>query len=143
MKTNEGWTEVAFNGRDPVYLQVVKFFKEQLVIGKMEAGQIIPSRRELGALLKINPNTAQKAYKEMEEQQLIVTEGNSPSRITMDENVLRAIRAELIGDAVEVFVASVRKIDVPVEELLELVKHKYTEDRQLEDGRQGGGAQHD
>ncbi|SFF00618.1 DNA-binding transcriptional regulator YhcF, GntR family [Paenibacillus algorifonticola] len=143
MKTNEGWTEVAFNGRDPVYLQVVKFFKEQLVIGKMEAGQIIPSRRELGALLKINPNTAQKAYKEMEEQQLIVTEGNSPSRITMDENVLRAIRAELIGEAVEAFVASVRKIDVPVEELLELVKHKYTEDKQLNGGKQGGGAQHD
>ncbi|WP_341280926.1 GntR family transcriptional regulator [Paenibacillus sp. FSL H8-0537] len=143
MKTNEGWTEVAFNGRDPVYLQVVKFFKEQLVIGNMEAGQIIPSRRELGALLKINPNTAQKAYKEMEEQQLIVTEGNSPSRITMDENVLRAIRAELIGEAVEAFVASVRKIDVPVEELLELVKHKYTEDKQLNGDKQGGGAQHD
>lgn len=143
MKTNEGWTEVAFNGRDPVYLQVVKFFKEQLVIGKMEAGQIIPSRRELGALLKINPNTAQKAYKEMEEQQLIVTEGNSPSRITTDENVLRAIRAELIGEAVEAFVASVRKIDVPVEELLELVKHKYTEDKQLNGEKQGGGAQHD
>ncbi|KQO18250.1 GntR family transcriptional regulator [Paenibacillus sp. Leaf72] len=143
MKTNEGWTEVAFNGRDPVYLQVVKFFKEQLVIGKMEAGQIIPSRRELGALLKINPNTAQKAYKEMEEQQLIVTEGNSPSRITTDENVLRAIRAELIGEAVEAFVASVRKIDVPVEELLELVKHKYTEDKQLSGEKQGGGAQYD
>ncbi|MGG4142663.1 GntR family transcriptional regulator [Paenibacillus algorifonticola] len=143
MKTNEGWTEVAFNGRDPVYLQVVKFFKEQLVIGKMEAGQIIPSRRELGALLKINPNTAQKAYKEMEEQQLIVTEGNSPSRITTDQNVLRAIRAELIGEAVEAFVASVRKIDVPVEELLELVKHKYTEDKQLNGEKQGGGAQHD
>ncbi|ANY65862.1 GntR family transcriptional regulator [Paenibacillus sp. BIHB 4019] len=143
MKTNEGWTEVAFNGRDPVYLQVVKFFKEQLVIGKMEAGQIIPSRRELGALLKINPNTAQKAYKEMEEQQLIVTEGNSPSRITTDENVLRAIRAELIGEAVEAFVASVRKIDVPVEELLELVKHKYTEDKQLSGEKQGGGVQHD
>lgn len=109
----------------------------------MEAGQIIPSRRELGALLKINPNTAQKAYKEMEEQQLIVTEGNSPSRITMDENVLRAIRAELIGEAVEAFVASVRKIDVPVEELLELVKHKYTEDKQLNGDKQGGGAQHD
>lgn len=143
MKTNEGWTEVAFNGRDPVYLQVVKFFKEQLVVGKMEAGQIIPSRRELGALLKINPNTAQKAYKEMEEQQLIVTEGNSPSRITMDENVLRAIRAELIGEAVEAFVASVRKIDVPIEELLELVKHKYTEDKQLNGGNQKGGVQHD
>ncbi|WP_438350871.1 GntR family transcriptional regulator [Paenibacillus sp. FA6] len=143
MKTNEGWTEVAFNGRDPVYLQVVRHFKEQLATGRLEAGQIIPSRRELGAMLKINPNTAQKAYKEMEEQQLIVTEGNSPSRITGDEHVLRTIRSELISDAVDAFVASVRKIDVPVEELLDIVKQKYVEGTRVVNSEQTGGDERD
>lgn len=129
MKTGEGWEEVAFNSRDPVYLQVVRHFKEQIVTGRLEAGQVIPSRRELGTLLKINPNTAQRAYKEMEERHLIVTEGNSPSRITMDEQVLRTIRSELLGEAVEAFVASVRKIDAPLDELLDMVKVKYSENK--------------
>jgi DNA-binding transcriptional regulator YhcF (GntR family) len=129
MRTGGGWEEVEFNSRDPVYLQVVRHFKEMVVTGKLEANQVIPSRRELGALLKINPNTAQRAYKEMEERKLIVTEGNSPSRITQDETVLRAIRAELLGEAVDAFVSSVRKIDVPVAELLDLVKNKYIEAR--------------
>jgi len=129
--TTDGWSEVQFNSRDPVYLQVVRHFKEQIATSRMEAGQVIPSRRELAALLKINPNTAQKAYKEMEEQHLIVTEGNSPSRITTREDVLKSIRAELLEDAVEAFVASVRKIDVPVDELLDLVRRKY---------EKGGGA---
>ncbi|XID94777.1 GntR family transcriptional regulator [Paenibacillaceae bacterium WGS1546] len=127
MKTSGGWEDVAFNSRDPVYLQVVRHFEEMIVTGRLEGGQVIPSRRELGARLKINPNTAQRAYKEMEERQLIVTEGNSPSRITTDESVLRKIRSGLLAEAVDAFVASVRKIDVPVEELLELVKIKYTE----------------
>ncbi|WP_239616643.1 GntR family transcriptional regulator [Cohnella mopanensis] len=143
MKTGEGWEEVAFNNRDPVYLQVVRHFKEQIVTGRLAAGKVIPSRRELGALLKINPNTAQRAYKEMEERQLIVTEGNSPSRITVDENVLRAIRSELLGEAVEAFVASVRKIDVPVEELLELVKVKYSEQRSQSALPESGGNRDD
>ncbi|MFC4601266.1 GntR family transcriptional regulator [Cohnella hongkongensis] len=125
MRTGGGWEEVEFNSRDPVYLQVVRHFKEMIVAGKLVAGQVIPSRRELGALLKINPNTAQRSYKEMEERQLIVTEGNSPSRITHDEAVLRAIRAELLGEAVDAFVSAVRKIDVPVDELVDLVKSKY------------------
>jgi hypothetical protein len=43
--------------------------------------------------------------------------------------VLRAIRAELLGEAVDAFVSSVRKIDVPVAELLDLVKNKYIEAR--------------
>ncbi|WP_232510222.1 GntR family transcriptional regulator [Paenibacillus crassostreae] len=143
MKMNEGWTEVTFNGRDPVYLQVVRHFKEQLATGRLEAGQIIPSRRELGAMLKINPNTAQKAYKEMEEQQLIITEGNSPSRITLDEHVLRKIRSELISEAVDAFVGSVRKIDVPVDELLDIVKQKYLERNTIEQQVQEGGDLHD
>lgn len=126
---NEGWTSVVFNNRDPVYLQVVRHFKERIATGRLKAGQVIPSRRELGALLKINPNTAQKAYKEMEEQRLIITEGNSPSRITEEEDILRAIRSELIEDAVEAFVVSVGRIDVPVDELLELVRAKYVEER--------------
>ena len=141
MKMNESWTDVTFNGRDPVYLQVVRHFKEQLATGRLEAGQIIPSRRELGAMLKINPNTAQKAYKEMEEQKLIVTEGNSPSRITLDDNLLRSIRSELISDAVDAFVVSVRKIDVPVEELLDIVKQKYLESNETERQVQEGGDQ--
>jgi GntR family transcriptional regulator len=143
MKTNAGWKEVVFNSRDPVYLQVVRHFKEQIATGQLAAGDVIPSRRELGALLKINPNTAQKAYKEMEEQKLIVTEGNSPSRITHETQVLRTIRSELLGDAVEAFIASVRNIDVTMDELLELVKLKCIEANQKKNVAGIGGETHD
>ncbi|BBH21210.1 GntR family transcriptional regulator [Paenibacillus baekrokdamisoli] len=125
MNIGDGPLSLSFNNRDPVYLQVVRYFKEEIATGKLEAGQVIPSRREVAGLFKINPNTAQKAYKEMEEQGLIITEGNSPSRITSDAQVLSLIREELISDAVDAFVASIRKINVPVDELLTIVKNKY------------------
>ncbi|MFD2878108.1 GntR family transcriptional regulator [Paenibacillus rhizoplanae] len=108
-------------------LKSFAFFKEKIVTGVIQSGQTIPSRRELAALLKINPNTAQRAYKEMEDQRLIITEGNSPSRVTLELDVLRQIRAELLGTAVEAFVASIRNIDVPLDELLNVVQQKYTE----------------
>jgi GntR family transcriptional regulator len=129
MTSFDGWSEVTFNHRDPVYQQVVRHFKELIATSRMEAGQVIPSRRELAAMLRINPNTAQRAYKEMEEQRLIVTEGNSPSRITTNAEVLRSIRSELLKEAIAEFVASVKKIDVPVDELLDLVRSKYVEER--------------
>ncbi|MEX2103815.1 MAG: GntR family transcriptional regulator [Bacilli bacterium] len=116
---------VTFNNRDPIYLQVVRYFKEEITTGKLQAGQEIPSRRELAGLLKINPNTAQKSYKEMEDQGLIYTEGNSPSRITRDVRILNAIREELIQDAVGTFVASIKNINMPVEELLQIIHEKY------------------
>ncbi|WP_036717511.1 GntR family transcriptional regulator [Paenibacillus harenae] len=127
MNTSGGWKEILFNNRDPVYLQVVRHFKERIATGQLLPGQVIPSRRELGGLMKINPNTVQKAYKEMEEQRLIITEGNSPSKVTNDTELLNQIRSELLGEAVHAFVASVRKIDVPIDELLLLVKRTYEE----------------
>ncbi|UYY98408.1 GntR family transcriptional regulator [Peribacillus frigoritolerans] len=116
------------NTREPVYLQVVRHFKEQIAIGNFVAGQEIPSRRELAASLNINPNTAQKAYKEMEEQGLIHTERNFPSQITTNETILQAVRQELILAAVDTFVDAIRPINVPVDELLRVVKEKYAEE---------------
>jgi GntR family transcriptional regulator len=120
---------VKFNNRDPVYLQVVRHFKEEIATGKLAAGQEIPSRRELAGLFQINPNTAQRAYKELETQSLITTDGNSPSKITTDESILNGIRSELLQEAIEVFVGSVMKITVSMDELVQLVKEKYQSER--------------
>ncbi|MRH42497.1 GntR family transcriptional regulator [Aquibacillus halophilus] len=117
---------VKLNNRDPVYLQIVRYFKEKIAIGEFEPGEEIPSRRELANRMKINPNTAQRAYKEMEEQGLIYTEKNHPSKITTDKMTLGMVREELLVEAVDTFVTSVRSINVPVDELLDLVKEKYT-----------------
>ena len=113
------------NNREPVYLQVVRYFKEQIATGELTAGQEIPSRRELASLLKINPNTAQKAYKEMEEHGLIYTERNFPSRITTDKKVLNGVREELIQEAVDAFILAIKPIQVPVDELVDIVKKNY------------------
>ncbi|AQQ53568.1 GntR family transcriptional regulator [Planococcus lenghuensis] len=125
--------DMNFNNRDPVYLQIIRYFKEKIAIGELQPGEEIPSRRELANRMKVNPNTAQRAYKEMEQQKLIYTERNHPSKITTDLNTLSKVREELIIEAVDTFVTSVRSINVPVEELLELVREKYTiqEDKEL------------
>jgi GntR family transcriptional regulator len=117
--------DIKFNNRDPVYIQVIRHFKEKIATGGFEPGQEIPSRRELANSLKINPNTAQRAYKEMEEEGLLFTEGNLPSRITNDPEVIQNVREELILEAVHSFVASVQSINVPLEEALHLIKENY------------------
>ncbi|MCT4798906.1 GntR family transcriptional regulator [Exiguobacterium profundum] len=116
-----------FNTRTPVYLQVVDYFKKKMALGKLKAGDEMPSRRELANDLKINPNTVQKAFKEMEDQQLITTERNRPSRVTTDGTVLAQIRSEIVDDAVAVFVEAIQELDVSVDELVDKIKRQYKE----------------
>ncbi|WP_077324262.1 GntR family transcriptional regulator [Virgibacillus siamensis] len=127
--------KINVNNRDPVYVQVIRYFKEQIATGNFEPGQEIPSRRELANRIKINPNTAQRAYKEMEEQGLIYTERNLPSRITKDEKVLNEVRSELISEAVNDFVTSIRSINVPIDEVLEMIKEKYSTENKGQEGK--------
>src|SRR5690625_3007862 len=101
------------DNRAPVYVQVIQYFKQQIASGEIKMGEEIPSRRELARLLKINPNTVQRAYREMEEAGLIYTDGNLPSKVTMDSEIIQRTRNELLTNAVNEFIRSVQPIQIP------------------------------
>ena len=50
----------------PIYTQIVDGFREQIVAGILLQGDRMPSVRELACQLTINPNTIQRAYRELE-----------------------------------------------------------------------------
>ena len=59
---------ISINYRDPrpIYEQVKDGFCRLMVAGVLDAGDKLPSVRELAAELAINPNTIQRAYRELE-----------------------------------------------------------------------------
>ena len=57
----------------PIYSQITDGFREQLLSGVLQPGDKLPSVRELAATLTINPNTIQRAYRELEAQGWIAT----------------------------------------------------------------------
>lgn len=50
----------------PIYSQIVENFRNQIVSGILLPGERLPSVRELAGELTINPNTIQRAYRELE-----------------------------------------------------------------------------
>ena len=61
---------IHLNYRDarPIYTQIVDGFREQILGGVLQSGEKLPSVRELAMELTINPNTIQRAYRELEMQ---------------------------------------------------------------------------
>ena len=57
----------------PIYTQIVDGFREQIAAGILQPGEKLPSVRELAAELTINPNTIQRAYRQLELENWIVT----------------------------------------------------------------------
>lgn len=57
----------------PIYTQITDGFREQILSGILQSGDKLPSVRELASRLAINPNTIQRAYRELEMQGWIAT----------------------------------------------------------------------
>ena len=59
--------------KQPLYEQLVEQLRRQLFLGIIEAGQALPSVRQLATELGINPNTIQQAYRRMEAEGMIIS----------------------------------------------------------------------
>ena len=59
--------------RKSIYEQVMDNLKDAIVMGQLPEGTKLPSVRELSKSISVNPNTVQKAYRELEQQGYIYT----------------------------------------------------------------------
>src|SRR5262245_17742246 len=55
----------------PVYLQIVECLRSAIAAGVYQPGEALPSLRALATDLKVNPNTVQRAYEELDRQGLV------------------------------------------------------------------------
>ena len=50
----------------PIYAQIIDTYRSQIAAGVLRNGDKLPSVRDLASQLAINPNTIQRAYRELE-----------------------------------------------------------------------------
>ena len=113
------------NDKEPVYIQIIRYIKQQIVRGDLQPGDSIPSRREMAVNIKVNPNTVQKSYKEMEDMGIITTQRNYQSNITTDESLINKIKEDLINESMEVFRENMKAINVNKEDLIKIINDRY------------------
>jgi GntR family transcriptional regulator len=63
-----------FRETQPIYLQIVDYVCEKILLKEWLPEQRIPSVRELAVLLEVNPNTVMRAYEFLQQEGIIVNE---------------------------------------------------------------------
>ena len=110
----------------PIYLQILLYIKRGMVAGTVVDGDELPSRRMLSALLSVNPNTVQKAYRMLEEEGLIQSHLGTKSYAVVSGEKIAQIRTELLENDAQNVVRTLKQMGVTREEALALIV-KYWE----------------
>lgn len=105
----------------PIYLQIVQYLKRGMVGGLVVDGDELPSRRVLSALLGVNPNTVQKAYRMLEEEGLIQSRGGAKSYVTLTSETEYRLRRDLLREEIRTLVSGLKQTGLRKEDALNLI----------------------
>ena len=119
--------KLKIEGNEPIYVQLVSFVKQGLAAGEIESGDELPSRRVVSALLGINPNTVQKAYAMLEDEDLISSRPGAKSCISAGPGKIAEIRAILAEESGRRAIEALKAAGFTKEEALSVIE-KYWEE---------------
>jgi len=109
----------------PIYLQIVRHIKRDIVSGAIQDGDEVPSRRVLSALLGVNPNTIQKAYRILEEEDLMESRSGAKSVMSLDDEKASNVRRELLKNDAKAIVQSLKQMGLSKEDALHLIEEYW------------------
>lgn len=116
----------------PIYLQIIERVQMDIITGRYQPGDKLPSVRDLAQEAAVNPNTMQKALSELERSGLIYSQRTSGRFITEDKELIHQMKKELAAAEVSAFVAHMKQLGITPEEIRQLLAETIEEEENHE-----------
>ena len=120
--------QLDFGDHRPLYEQIKDKIKELIINGVLSENESIPSVRELAANLAINPNTIQKAYKELEGEGYIYSLKAKGSFVAPRQEISENSKMKELYDGLENIIRELKFLGAPKEELEKIINKIYKEE---------------
>lgn len=90
---------ISINYRDPhpIYEQIQSELRRLMLTGALPPGSRLPSVRELAGQLAINPNTIQRAYRELEADGYILSVAGKGSFVAQVDQIAEQQKKQAVG----------------------------------------------
>ena len=105
----------------PVYQQIMHQVKRDIALGRLIKDEKLPTVRQLAKQLAINPNTVAKAYRQLEQEGIIITKPGTGAFVTsLDSNLSRSVRKKLVAEELERIAVDAFHMQIDRQTLLDL-----------------------
>lgn len=119
--------ELNYGDHRPIYEQIKEKTKEYIISGAVEEHQKLLSVRELASQLAINPNTIQRAYKELETEGYIYSQKAKGYFVAPMKKSVQEIKKEEAVEKFEIVVKELKYLQAKEKELTDIIKNIFKE----------------
>ena len=109
------------NSEQPIYCQLVEYVELLVVTGQAVSGQELPSRRLVSAQLGVNPNTVQKAYRQLEQQGLLESSAGAKSVLCFTEEQRVLLQICVQQDSARRFIGEMQRLGLDKQQAFSLI----------------------
>ena len=108
-----------FNGNKSIYLQICDEICERILTGELESDMRIPSVREYGAEIGVNPNTVMRSYEKLTSDNIIYNRRGIGYFISQDAKqiVLQAMKKDFLENEMPQIIKKMHLLGISIEEL--------------------------
>ncbi|MGO1469503.1 MAG: GntR family transcriptional regulator [Tissierella sp.] len=110
-----------FKDNLPIYIQIMNYIKREIITKNIKEGGKLPSVRELSSTLTVNPNTIQRAYAELEREELVFTQRGMGTFATEDVKKIENLKREMAKELVDNFLIEMQSLNFTIEEIKNLI----------------------
>lgn len=113
-----------FRGHSPVYRQIVRHIRADILNGCYQPDEQIPPVRQLAMEAGVNPNTMQRALSALEDEGLLVSRGTVGRFVTSDEAALERARRTARQDALEKLAEEALAAGLTLDDLVQYIREE-------------------
>ena len=122
-----------FDTNRALYLQIAEELRRRIVSGRLKPGDRIMPVRQLAAELGVTPNTLQRAFQELEREDLLYTDRTSGRFVSEDKEKIQNLKRESSMESLDEFITTMLPAGFGPEEILKLVSERL--ERRMSDDR--------
>ena len=121
--------QLDFGDRRPLYEQIKEKLKELIIAGVLAEQDTLPSVREMASNLAINPNTIQKAYKELENEGYIYSQKAKGNFVSPRDIAVKNADVASLEDILKNTIKELMFLGMECDEIKDIAEKIYKEEK--------------
>ncbi|MDH5607547.1 MAG: GntR family transcriptional regulator [Anaerolineae bacterium] len=119
--------EINFRDHVPIYIQLMEQIKHMIAAGELAPGDQLPTVRQLAADLRVNFNTVARAYRMLDEEEIISTQHGRGTFILepASKRDMKNLRQEDLDRLTHYYLTEVHRLGYSPEEVQENLESKF------------------